>query len=93
MREKKKYDKSMAEMPEACDSSSMMMMEGQAFDMDMDMGQMSLREMIAQRAYEIYEERGMCDGEDMNDWLRAEAEVKSSLMAEMRPPVMTRASA
>jgi len=29
----------------------------------------------------------------MNDWLRAEAEVKSSLMAGMRPPVMTRASA
>jgi len=93
MREKKRYDKSMAEMPEGCESSSMMMMEEQSFDMDMDTCQMDLREMIARRAYEIYEERGMCDGEAMNDWLRAEAEVKSSLMAGMRPPVMSRASA
>jgi hypothetical protein len=40
--------------------------------------------MIARRAYEIYEERGRCDGEDLNDWLRAEAEVKSSVLAEGR---------
>jgi hypothetical protein len=38
-----------------------------------------MRDLIAQRAYEMYEERGKCDGEDMNDWLRAEAEVLSSL--------------
>jgi hypothetical protein len=43
-----------------------------------------LQDLIARRAYEIYEDRGGCDGEDMNDWLRAEAEVKSSLMAEKR---------
>src|SRR5262249_977463 len=43
-----------------------------------------LRELIARRAYEIYEERGRCDGEAMNDWLRAEAELKSSVMAEKR---------
>ena len=42
-------------------------------------GQSDLRELIARRAYEIYEERGRCDGDDLNDWLRAEAEVKSAL--------------
>ena len=47
-------------------------------------GQSDLREMIARRAYELYEERGGCDGDDLNDWLRAEAEVKSSVMAERR---------
>jgi hypothetical protein len=46
--------------------------------------QSDLRDLIARRAYEIYEERGRCDGEDMNDWLKAEAEVKSSIMAEKR---------
>jgi len=45
-------------------------------------GQSDLRDLIARRAYEIYEERGRCDGEDLNDWLRAEAEVKSSVMAK-----------
>ena len=44
--------------------------------------QPDLRGMIARRAYEIYEERGRTDGEDLNDWLRAEAEVKSTVMAE-----------
>jgi hypothetical protein len=47
-------------------------------------GRPDLRERIARRAYEIYEERGRTDGEDLNDWLRAEAEVKSSVMAEKR---------
>src|SRR5262249_29450848 len=42
----------------------------------------SLREQIARRAYEIYEERGRCDGEDIDDWLRAEAEVISEFKAE-----------
>jgi len=91
MREKKKYDKSMDEMPEAGESSSMMMMEEQ--DFEMDCGRMDLGEMIARRAYEIYEERGRCDGEDMNDWLRAEAEVRSAIMAGMRHSMASRASA
>jgi hypothetical protein len=47
-------------------------------------GQSDLREMIARRAYELYEERGGCDSDDLTDWLRAEAEVKSSVMAERR---------
>ncbi|MBO0726150.1 MAG: DUF2934 domain-containing protein [Blastocatellia bacterium] len=41
-----------------------------------------LHDRIGRRAYEIYEERGRGDGEDLSDWLRAEAEVKSSFMAE-----------
>jgi len=33
-------------------------------------------ERIARRAYEIYEERGREDGQELEDWLRAEQEVK-----------------
>jgi hypothetical protein len=43
-----------------------------------------LRDLIARRAYEIYEERGRGDGEELNDWLRAEAEVRSMVTAEKR---------
>jgi hypothetical protein len=43
-----------------------------------------LRERIARRAYEIYEERGRIDGEDVNDWLRAEAEVEFWVIVEKR---------
>jgi hypothetical protein len=53
-------------------------------------GQTDLSEMIARRAYEIYEKRGRCDGEDLNDWIRAEAEVKSSVMAEKRRAIEER---
>ena len=52
-----------------------------------------LRERIARRAYEIYEERGRRDGEDMNDWLRAEAEVKSWIAAKESAPAASRARA
>lgn len=38
-----------------------------------------LRDLIARRAYELYEERGRVGGDEVNDWLRAEAEVFSSL--------------
>ena len=31
---------------------------------------------IAQRAYEIYEERGRADGADVSDWLQAERELR-----------------
>jgi hypothetical protein len=50
-------------------------------------GQPDLGEMIARRAYEIYEERGRRDGDDLNDWLRAEAEVIFSVMVERRRAV------
>jgi hypothetical protein len=59
----------------------------QSSEADGNGGPSDLREMIARRAYEIYEERGRCDGEDLNDWLRAEAEVKSSVLAERRRAV------
>lgn len=32
-------------------------------------------EEIRQRAYELYEERGREDGQEVEDWLRAEAEI------------------
>jgi Protein of unknown function (DUF2934) len=32
-------------------------------------------ELVRQRAYQLYEERGREDGHDMDDWLRAEAEM------------------
>ena len=35
----------------------------------------NLEEEIRRRAYEIYEERGQEDGRDLEDWLRAEAEI------------------
>ncbi len=35
----------------------------------------SLEEMIRVRAYALYEERGKQDGHDVEDWLRAEAEL------------------
>jgi Protein of unknown function (DUF2934) len=35
--------------------------------------------LIAQRAYQLWEERGRADGEALNDWLRAEMELMGSL--------------
>jgi Protein of unknown function (DUF2934) len=35
----------------------------------------NLEEDIRRRAYELYEERGREDGHDLDDWLRAEAEI------------------
>jgi hypothetical protein len=35
----------------------------------------NLEEEIRCRAYELYEQRGRKDGHDVDDWLRAEAEV------------------
>ena len=35
----------------------------------------SLEEKIRLRAYALYEERGREDGHDVDDWLRAEAEL------------------
>jgi hypothetical protein len=82
MREKKNDDRSSAEMPELWRSSSMIDEDASgAGD-----GQTELRGLIARRAYEIYEERGRCDGADVADWLQAEDEVKSSLIeARLRP--------
>jgi hypothetical protein len=35
----------------------------------------NLEEEIRRRAYELYEEHGREDGHDLDDWLRAEAEI------------------
>jgi DUF2934 family protein/TIR domain-containing protein len=43
-------------------------------------GHYLLHDLIERRAYEIYEERGRSDGEDLNDWLKAEAEVNAPIM-------------
>jgi DUF2934 family protein len=31
---------------------------------------------IARRAYELYQQRGAADGQEVDDWLRAEAELR-----------------
>jgi Protein of unknown function (DUF2934) len=94
MSEKKKHDESLAETPEARHpSSTMKRRQASALDKGLN-GQNEMRDLVSRRAYEIYEERGRTDGEDVNDWLRAEAEVRASLgdadqdksdMAKRRP--------
>jgi Protein of unknown function (DUF2934) len=37
----------------------------------------NLADRIRRRAYELYEERGREEGREVEDWLRAEAEVNS----------------
>lgn len=33
---------------------------------------------IARRAYELYQQRGEADGQEVDDWLRAEAELRDA---------------
>ena len=40
----------------------------------------SLEEKIRLRAYTLYEERGREDGHDVDDWLRAEAELTAKVV-------------
>jgi len=83
-KENKKSDKSLTERPEASRASSTRRKtQAPARNYESD-EQVDVRELIARRAYEIYEERGGCDGDDINDWLRAETEVKSALRLEKR---------
>lgn len=44
---------------------------------DFQQGQVAggLREQVCRLAYELYEARGRGDGHDLEDWLRAEAEI------------------
>jgi len=93
MKENKKSDKSLAETPEVPQTSSMRRKSQVPAENHESDGQIDLREMIARRAYEIYEERGGWHGDDINDWLRAEAEVKSALRPEKRRPVASRVRA
>jgi hypothetical protein len=39
-------------------------------------------EQIAERAYEIYQSRGGTDGQDIEDWLEAERQLKRGLQTE-----------
>jgi hypothetical protein len=93
MKETKKSDKPLAVTPEIPQAGSIRR-KGQApaenYGND---GQIDLLELIARRAYEIYEERGRSHGDDINDWLRAEAEVKSAMRPEKRRPAPSRARA
>jgi hypothetical protein len=93
MKENKKFDKSLAETSEVPQASSMRR-KGQAMTENYESdGQIDLSEVIARRAYEIYEERGRGHGDDINDWLKAEAEVKSAMRPEKRRPVTSRVRA
>jgi hypothetical protein len=38
-----------------------------------------IEQQIQQRAYELYERRGRADGHDLEDWFRAEYEIKGRL--------------
>ena len=43
---------------------------------EVDLGSLELtEELIRKRAYEFYEERGFENGHDIEDWLKAEAEI------------------
>jgi len=57
------------------------------------------REHIAQRAYELYQQRGGAHGRDLDDWLTAERELRNQNLArvqaapvaeEKRPAISTR---
>jgi hypothetical protein len=37
---------------------------------------LNLEDQIRSRAYELYEQRGREDGRDLEDWFRAEEEIK-----------------
>jgi hypothetical protein len=43
-------------------------------------GHPNLEEEIRRRAYELYEERGREDGHDVDDWVRAKAEVTGAVV-------------
>ena len=38
--------------------------------------QPDITDVIRARAYELYEQRGRIDGNDLEDWLQAEAEIR-----------------
>jgi Protein of unknown function (DUF2934) len=40
--------------------------------------ELALYERIAQRAYELYEQRGHQAGSELEDWLQAEREIRSA---------------
>lgn len=87
---KKHHDEFTAER-EAAGRPSSMTEDGQFTSEDVGERHSVIRELIARRAYELYQKRGGIDGEEINDWLRAEAEVRALLgmsdqeMSDMAP--------
>ena len=49
-----------------------------------------VRELIARRAYDLYQQRGTGLGDELSDWLIAEAEVVTMLLAEPQETAGTR---
>ena len=49
---------------------------------DVTLSANEVREVIARRAYDLYKLRGTEFGDELSDWLRAEAEVVAMLLAE-----------
>ena len=43
----------------------------------------NLEEEIRRRAYELYEERGREHGHDLDDWVRAEAEITGTVVRNL----------
>lgn len=81
MRKKEKHDELVDEKMGAERSSSVVEGAQPPAEGANGEGEDELEVLIAQRAYEIYQERGGVNGEDIDDWLRAEAEVRSQLGA------------
>jgi hypothetical protein len=42
---------------------------------------LQLEDKIRKRAYELYEQRGRIDGNEVDDWLRAESEIVQNTQA------------
>ena len=78
MIEKKTRDELLAETPEAWRSQSSVRSERPPVGNGRADAQGGLRDLIARRAYELYEERGRLDGDDVNDWLMAEEQIRLS---------------
>ena len=79
MKEKKNYEKPQEATHKAQKGSATPTTKNARREPSTDSGLGAMRDLIAQRAYEMYEQRGKFDGDDMNDWLRAEAEILSSM--------------
>ena len=47
--------------------------------------ELALFERIAQRAYELYEQRGGQAGSELEDWLQAEREIRSAAAKTPKP--------
>lgn len=59
-------------------------------DMPGDPGQPGKEHIVRRRAYELFEQRGMKHGYDLQDWLDAEAQLRAeALNSEVVPDIET----